>query len=155
MSLAATLEELELPCDTMVKLICEEQEEVFHYTDDYHDEAVSATGIISLVAELLSQYGSDVYHYGSSMLEDMRGAGLLEEYERDDTFEEYLEEVLYENYWELEFIEFSTHKYDHKRGKCVMEVAFEVPLERVLTSSTALQGWKASVPTPHGVLMIG
>jgi len=156
MTLATTLQDLDLAPGTMVKLSFEDDHDVFHYTEDYHDEVIFESGIIREIAMLLERFGDDVSDgYGNILLQDLRSGGFLEEYERDDTFCDYLEEVMSDNYHELEIIEFSTHKYDHKRGRCTVSATFEVPISRLLDDPWALNGWKAAVQTAHGMLMMG
>ena len=151
------LRTLELPEDTEVQLSFEGCEEVLHYTDDYHDEVLSDTGIIGNIASLLCEFRDSVTTlYGGAVLQDMRDSNLLDEYERDGTFDDYLTEALFENHWDLDLIEWSTEKYDHKRGRCTVSVNFSVPLSRVLQASPAsLLGWEASVKTEMGTLVMG
>ncbi len=155
MDVARTLQHLELAEDTMVSLSCEDHGEVFHYMDDYREDVLANTDIVRQVAELLANFGEQVYSYGSSLLGQLREGGYLEEYERDETFADYLEEILNEHYHEIECFEFTTTKYDHKRGRCTIEASVELPIHSLLAQPRAFDGWKASVRTPHGVLMIG
>jgi hypothetical protein len=151
------LRNLNLSGDTQVELTFEEREDVFHYTEDYHDEVLSDTGIIGSIASLLCEFRDSVTTtYGDAVLQDMRDSNLLDEYERDGTFDDYLTETLFENHWDLELIEWSTEKYDHKRGCCTVSANFSVPLSRVLQASPAsLSGWEASVKTDMGTLVLG
>ena len=150
-----TLKSLNLPEDTMVQLSFEERAEVFHYTEDYHDEVLSDTGILSSISSLLSEFRDSVESYGSSLLGNMREQSLLDDYERDGTFNDYLTETLFENHWDLDVIEWSTEKYDHKRGCCTVSANFSVPLSRVFESPPeALLDWEASVKTPMGTLIL-
>ena len=153
--IARTLQDLQLAEDTMVHLTCEDHKEVFHYLDDYQEDVLANTEIVRQLAELLSNYGEQVYCYGDSLLCQLREGGYLEQYEHDDTFVDYLEEILNENYHEIECFEFTTVRYDHKRGKCTIETAVEIPIHTLLSQPYVLEGWKASVKTQHGVLMIG
>ena len=155
MDVAGALVDLELPQDTMVHLSYEGYEEVFHCHDDYHEIVIASTNIIQQLAVLLARFGNDVYHYGSSVLEQLREAGYLASYTSDENLDSYLEEVLYEHYYDLECIEFTTTTYDHKRGRCTVEAQVEIPVGSLLGALPALEGWKAWVRTPHGVLMIG
>ena len=58
-----TLKSLNLPEDTMVQLSFEESADVFHYTEDYHDEVLSDTGILSSISSLLSEFRDSVESY--------------------------------------------------------------------------------------------
>lgn len=149
-----TLKSLNLPEDTMVQLSFEESADVFHYTEDYHDEVLSDTGILSSISSLLSEFRDSVESYGSSLLGNMREQSLLDDYERDGTFGEYLQVALWENHWDLGVIEWSTEKYDHKRGCCTVSANFSVPLSRVFESPDVLLEWEASVKTPMGTLIL-
>ena len=84
----------------------------------------------------------------------MREQSLLDAYERDGAFDDYLTETLFENHWDLDVIEWSTEKYDHKRGCCTVSANFSVPLSRVFESPDVLSEWEASVKTPMGTLIL-
>ena len=85
----------------------------------------------------------------------MRQNNLLDNYERDGTFDDYLSEVLYESHWDLDIVEWSTEKYDHKRGCCTVSATFAVPLSCLYANPEAqLTGWEASVKTPLGTLIL-
>ena len=149
------LRNLNLPEDSLVNLSFEDHSEVFHYTEDYHDEVLSDTGIIESIASLVSTFKDNVTSYGDSILENMRQNNLLDNYERDGTFDDYLSEVLYESHWDLDIVEWSTEKYDHKRGCCTVSATFAVPLSCLYANPEAqLTGWEASVKTPLGTLIL-
>ena len=155
MNMAQTLKKLNLPGETMVDLQYEDHEEVLHYLDNYQEDVLSGTYIASHLAALVAEFGPDVYYCGESILETLREGGYLEEYDDNETLEEYLEEVIGINHQDLGFIEFVTHKYDHKRGRCTVSVEVAVPLSCLLVAPLLPPGWKASVRTRQGVLMMG
>ena len=43
-------------------------------------------------------------------------------------FEEYLADTITENFYDVELIEYSTEKYDHKRGFTTLTAEVEIPL---------------------------
>ena len=146
---------LNLSRTSTVSLRCLEREDVFHYTDDYHGRVLQNTNVIGQLASLLRAYRTDVWAYGASVLEEFRENGWLDEYERDHTFSDYLCEIIADNYYEVAAIDFTTEKYDHKRGRCTIEASVDVPLWRVLDNPDAIEGWEASVKTAAGTLVLG
>ena len=153
MNLVDSLQQLELTPDTLVRLSYEDYDEVSHYTDDYREEVLANTDIVAELTSILLKFGEEVYYYGSSLLQQLRDVGHIDAYEGDDIFGEQLQEVLCENY--CDFIEFTTVKYDHKRGRCTVGATVDIPIGRLLSEVHTLPGWKASVKTPHGILIIG
>ena len=84
----------------------------------------------------------------------MRDQDLLEDYSRDGEFAEYLTETINENFYDVELVDYSTEKYDHKRGFTTLTATAKVTVSNLLESSPMLFGWTASVNTEAGVLTL-
>ena len=80
----------------------------------------------------------------------------LEDYERgSDSFAEYIAETLSENFYDVDLIEHSTEKYDHKRGFCTLTAEVNVPIGNLLATKPYISSeWVVSVQTPAGRLTL-
>jgi len=97
--------------------------------------------------------------YGGEPLQILRDADLLEDYERGSgNFEEYVADAIRENFYDADLIEYSTEKYDHKRGFTTLTARVQAPLSEVLSKETqftsVFSGWTAEVPTGNGKFSI-
>ena len=160
MSIFATLTSMNLPSDTIVNLSYSEGTDVFHFNETEVETALDETDVVSTLSELLAtpgltvatQYGTE----GGSVLSSLRDDGLLENYERGTfTFSEYLAETISENFYDLDLIEYSTEKYDHKRGFTTLSAEVQVTLENFIETQPTTIGWEVSVKTEAGTLVLG
>ena len=146
MSFKENLSNLNLNEDTNVVFSYEQGADVFHFNETELDTVLSETDVVERVAvAATSNTGA-----GREMLNTLREQGLLEYYERGSgDFQEYVADTLRENFYYADMIEYSTEKYDHKRGFTTLSVQTEAPFGEVLNSiedyNNAFSGWTAEV----------
>tara|TARA_Y100000592_G_scaffold98606_1_gene172158 strand:- start:153 stop:629 length:477 start_codon:yes stop_codon:yes gene_type:complete len=154
MSAVKRLQTLKLPPDAMVTLTYEEGTDVFVHNETEVEDAINHTSVINEFASLIAQSKLDARNrWSGNVLEHLRAEDYLEDYERGTyNFEEYLAETLAENFYDTELIEYSTEKYDHKRGFCTLTAQVEVPYENLVEVDPFISGWNVSVETENGTL---
>jgi aryl-phospho-beta-D-glucosidase BglC (GH1 family) len=154
MSFYKRLRSLGLKDDAAVVMTYEEGCDVHHYTDDFIDNAIQATGILDTLAEAITSpplYNSPSNH----VLEEMRDNGLLEDYARgDEDFGNYVWEVLGENHWDYDWFERETERYDYKRGFTTFRLAFDMKVSDFKDCTSSMPGWTAEVVLDDGHLII-
>tara|TARA_B100000700_G_scaffold326896_1_gene439830 strand:+ start:956 stop:1429 length:474 start_codon:yes stop_codon:yes gene_type:complete len=156
MSILEKLREMNLPADTPVRLSYSQGADVFVHNETEVETALEYTDVISTFAELIATPGLKVQSaYGDNILESFRDQGLLDDYERDGTFEDYLAETVQDNFYDQEFIEYSTEKYDYKRGFTTLSADVVVELGNLLENAFWVSsGWEVSVKTDSGTLTL-
>ena len=155
MSILENLRNLNLDSDAVVNLSYSEGTDVFVHNETEVETALSETDVVDSFAELVSTPGLNVEtQYGGSVLETLREEGLLDDYSRDYTFAEYLTETITDNFYDVDGIDYTTEKYDHKRGFCTLSADVNVTMGNILDAGPCLVGWKASVQTDNGTLVI-
>ena len=154
MSVANKLKSMNLPEDAVVTLTYEEGTDVFVHNETEIDDAMSNTSVISEFAALIAQSKLDARNrWSGNVLEHLRAENYLDDYERGSyNFEEYLAETLSENFYDTELIDYSTEKYDHKRGFTTLTAQVEVPVSNFIEVNPILLGWKVAVETDDGTL---
>ncbi len=154
MSVANKLKSMNLPEDAVVTLTYEEGTDVFVHNETEIDDAMSNTSVINEFAALIAQSKLDARNrWSGNVLEHLRAENYLDDYERGSYgFEEYLAETLSENFYDTELIDYSTEKYDHKRGFTTLTAQVEVPVGNFIEVNPILSGWKVSVETDGGTL---
>lgn len=154
MSITNKLKSMNLPEDAVVTLTYEEGTDVFVHNETEIDDAMSNTSVISEFAALIAQSKLDARNrWSGNVLEHLRAENYLDDYERGSyNFEEYLAETLSENFYDTELIDYSTEKYDHKRGFTTLTAQVEVPVSNFIEVNPILFGWKVSVETEDGTL---
>ena len=154
MSVANKLKSMNLPEDALVTLTYEEGTDVFVHNETEIDDAMSNTSVINEFASLIAQSKLDARNrWNGNVLEHLRAENYLDDYERGSYgFEEYLAETLSENFYDTELIDYSTEKYDHKRGFTTLTAQVEVPVSNFVEVNPILSGWKVSVETEDGTL---
>jgi len=154
MSVVNKLKSMNLPEDTVVTLTYEEGTDVFVHNETEVDDAMSNTSVISEFAALIAQSKLDARNrWSGNVLEHLRAENYLDDYERGSCgFEEYLAETLTENFYDTELIDYSTEKYDHKRGFTTLTAQVDVPVSNFVDVNPILSGWKVSVETEDGTL---
>ena len=157
MSIFETLTSLNLAPETPVNLSYSEGTDVFVHNETEVETALSETDVVSTLAELVATPGLTVQtQYGGDVLESLRGEGLLDDYERGSfSFSEYLTETINDNFYDVDLIEYSTEKYDHKRGFTTLSAEVQVTLENFIEAQPFLTGWEVSVKTDKGTLVLG
>ena len=154
MSVVKRLQSLKLPEDAMVTLTYEEGADVFVHNETEVEDAINETSVINEFASLIAHSKLDARNrWSGNVLEHLRNEDYLEDYERGTYgFEEYLAETLSENFYDTDLIEYSTQKYDHKRGFTTLTAQVEVPYANFVEVNPYIGGWKVSVETENGTL---
>tara|TARA_Y100001938_G_scaffold146991_1_gene227162 strand:- start:737 stop:1213 length:477 start_codon:yes stop_codon:yes gene_type:complete len=154
MSVVKRLKSLKLPEDAMVTLTYEEGTDVFVHNETEVEDAINHTSVISEFAALIAQSKLDARNrWSGNVLEHLRAEDYLEDYERGSyAFEDYIAETLSDNFYDTELIEYSTEKYDHKRGFCTLTAQVEVPVSNFVEVDPFISGWNVSVETENGTL---
>jgi len=154
MSATDKLKNLNLPKETMVTLTFEEGVDVFHFNETEIDTALSETSVVDEFAALIAHSKLDARNrWSGNVLEQLRAEDYLEEYERGTyAFEEFLAETIKDNFYDVDFIDHSTEKYDHKRGFTTLTAQVEVPIENFIEVDPFISGWNVSVETDNGTL---
>ena len=156
MSIFETLTSMNLPGDTVINLSLSEGVDVFVHNETDVDTAMNETTVINDFAELIATPGLKARDgYGNPILESLRGEGMLDDYTRGKfTFAEYLADKMTENFYDIDLIEYSTEKYDHKRGFTTLTAETSVTLENLLSTTPGLFGWDIAVKTANGTLTL-
>ena len=156
MSIFETLTSMNLPGETVVNLSYSEGTDVFVHNETDVETALSDTSVISSFSELIATPGITVStNHGTNVLDSLREQGLLESYERGAfAFSDYLTETITDNFYDIDLIEYTTERYDHKRGYTTLSADVQVSLEEILTTQPALYGWEVSVKTAAGTLTL-
>ena len=156
MTTITKLKSLKLPEDAMLTLTYEEGADVFHYTGNEVEDAISETSVIQEFASLISNSKLDARNtWCGNILEHLRNEQWLDDYERGSgNFDEYIAEVLTDNFYDTDMIEHSTEKYDHKRGFTTLTAQVEVPVSNYLEVVPFITGWTISVETELGTVTI-
>jgi hypothetical protein len=154
MSVLKRLQSLKLEKDSMITLTLKEGADVFHYNETEIEDAMNETTVVSEFAALIANTKLDARNrWNGNVIEHLRAHEYLDDYERGSyTFEEYLTETLSENFYDHELIEYSTEKYDHKRGFTTLSAQVDIPVSNFIEEDPSVSGWEVSVQTDNGVL---
>ena len=154
MSVVKRLQSLNLSEDTMVTLTFKEGTDVFVHNESEVEDAMNETSVINEFAALIAQSKLDARNrWNGNILEHLRAQDFLDDYERGSFgFEEYLAETLSENFYDTELIEYSTEKYDHKRGFTTLTAQVDIPVSNFVEVDPFIAGWQVSVQTDNGTL---
>ena len=156
MSIIQKIKDLNLPEDTTVSLSYSEGTDVFVHNETEVETALSDTDVVSVFSELVATRALQAESaYGTHIISSLREEGYLEDYERGSFgFAEYIAEKLEENFYDQEFIDYSTEKYDHKRGFTTLSADVKVSVKNLLLAQPYLGNWTVSVPTNAGTLTL-
>ena len=154
MSVLKRLQSLNLADDAIVTLIYEEGTDVFVHNETEVEDAISGTEVISEFASLIALRKLDARNrWNGNIIEHLRSEDYLNDYERgSDGFAGYLRDTLSENFYDLDLIEYSTEKYDHKRGFTTLTAQVDIPYANFMEVGPFVSGWKVSVETDNGTL---
>ena len=156
MSIFETLASMNFPGETIVNLSYSGGTDVFIHNESEIETALDDTDVIETFSALVSTPGLAVAdHYGHNVLSSLREDGLLEAYERDGTFAEYLSSTITDNFYDCDLIEYSTEKFDHKRGFTTLSAQVQITLENFLETIPDVENWEISVKTEKGTLIVG
>ena len=156
MSIIQKIKDLNLPEDSMVSLSYSEGVDVFVHNETEVETALSETDVVNTFAELVATKGlKATTQYGTGVIESLRDEGLLDDYERGSfTFSDYITETISDNFYDVDLIDYSTEKYDHKRGFCTLSADVRVPVKNLIESAPYLGAWTVSVQTDSGTLTL-
>ena len=155
MSIYETLTSMNLPGDTVVNLSYSEGTDVFVHNETEVETALEQTSVVNSFSELIATPGFFVTtQYGGNVMESLREEGLLEEYDREGWFAEYLSETISNNFYDIDLIDCSTEKYDHKRGFTTLSAEVQCTLENMLETRPTLYGWDVTIRTAAGSLTL-
>ena len=154
MSVLKRLRTLKLSDDAKITLTFEEGADVFHFNETEIETALSETSVVNEFATLVANSGLNASHrWCGNILEHLRNEDYLENYQRGSyNFEEYLAETIFNNFYDVDLIEYSTEKYDHKRGFTTLTAEVEVAYSDLVKVNPFLSGWRVSVDTDNGTL---
>jgi len=154
MSVVKRLQSLNLPNDAIVTLRFQEGADVVHYNETEIETAISETDVVQALATLVSNTRLDVRtRWAGNILEHLRNEEYLDDYERGSfTFGEYLADTIRNNFYDVELIDYSTEKYDHKRGYTTLTAEVDIPYSNFIDVDPTVSGWTVSVITENGRL---
>ncbi len=150
------IKSLNLPEGAEVSLSYSDGTDVFVHNETEVETALQNTDVVQMFSSLVTTPGlKTTTQYGQDPLETLRDEGLLEDYKRGSgSFEDYVSEAITDNFYDVDLIDYSTEKYDHKRGFCTLEANLKVSAGDLMSSNADVDGWEASVKTEQGTLTI-
>jgi hypothetical protein len=145
MPLIQKLRSLKLSDDAMITFTYEEGADVLHYNETEVETAIAETSVISEFASLIANSRLNVQHqWCGNILEHLRTNDYLEDYVRGSfEFEDFLVEAITDNFYDVDLIDHSTEKYDHKRGFTTLTAQVQIPYTKILEEAPFLSGWVA------------
>ena len=151
------IKSLNLPEGADVTLSYSDGTDVFVHNETEVETALENTDVVEVLSSLITTPGVNARNqWGQNLLESLRDDGLLDDYVRGEfCFDEYVKETIQENFYDVDLIDYSTEKYDHKRGFCTLSANVVVAAGDLIDSGANVDGWKASVKTENGTLTIG
>ena len=152
------LTNLNLTEDAVATLTYKDGVDVFHYNESEIETALAETDVVEQLAELISTPGLNALDAwsGNPILSSLRETGNLEDYERGShSFSDYLTGMINENFQELDLIDTSTEKYDHKRGFTTLTATVKIPVQNLINSRPHISAWDVEIQTENGVLKLG
>lgn len=150
--ITTALNKLNLSENAYVTLKYKAGAQVFHYTGDYLDDALSETNALYDVANVVAHQGIRKHN---SLINNLRSNGALDDYERGSfDFEDHVYEAIREDW--SEYVEESLEQWDHKRGMCNLTAEVEVPRNLIAEAEEFAfslgSGWTVHVRTDNGNL---
>ena len=154
MSIVKRLQSLNLAEDAMIHLTYEEGADVFVHNETEVEDAINETSVIYEFASLVAQTKLDVRNrWSGNILEHLRNESYLDDYERGTFgFENFIAETIRDNFYDVDLIEYSTEKYDYKRGFTTLTAEVDIPFANFVQVDPNVTGWKVSVETENGTL---
>jgi len=155
MTTAENIKSLNLPNETKVHLEYSEGSDVFVHNETEVETAIESTEVVNeYVDMILSKELNLTTRWGECPMSHLRDQGLLEDYDRDGWFGDYLAQTITDNFYDAEVIEYSTEKYDHKRGFTTLTAELYTTVGDVISSNVDFSGWKVTVETKAGDLTL-
>jgi hypothetical protein len=91
--------------------------------------------------------------WSGNILQHLRNESYLDDYERGTfDFENFIAETIRDNFYDVDLIEYSTEKYDYKRGFTTLTAEVDIPFANFVQVDPNVTGWKVSVETDNGTL---
>ena len=151
------LKSLNLPEGAEVTLSYSDGTDVFVHNETEVETALQNTDVVSQLSSLITTPGLKVTtQWGENPLESLRDEGLLDDYVRGSgNFEDHVAEAIQDNFYDVDLIDYTTEKYDHKRGFCTLEASVKVAAGDLISSGVNVDNWNTSVKTENGTLTIG
>jgi hypothetical protein len=93
------------------------------------EDAINETSVIYEFASLVAQTKLDVRNrWSGNILQHLRNESYLDDYERGTfDFENFIAETIRDNFYDVDLIEYSTEKYDYKRGFTTLTAEVDIP----------------------------
>tara|TARA_R100000808_G_scaffold24982_1_gene60149 strand:+ start:2895 stop:3380 length:486 start_codon:yes stop_codon:yes gene_type:complete len=156
MSLLKNLSNAKLDETTRITFVYEQGTDVFHFNETHVETALEETDVVERLAHVITRQLPLQMPYVGDPLGQLRDHDLLNDYARDGDFETYVQEQLRDNFYDLEMIDESTERYDHKRGFTTLTTQVDALASDVLEHenkySAAFSGWEAQVKVGRGTL---
>ena len=156
MSIIEKLKDLNLPENAVASLSYSDGVDVFVHNETEVETALSETDVVYTFSELVATKGLQATtQYGTNIIESLREEGHLEDYERGSFgFAEHIAEKISENFYDVDLIDYTTEKYDHKRGFCTLTADVKVPVKNLIREQPYIGAWTVSVQTENGLLTL-
>ena len=152
------LEKMEVDENTEVTLTYKDSVDVFHYTGDAEETAVTETDTVERLVDVIVGTGISFHQ---NLVEDARDQEHLEDYERGSySFAEHIQEKICENFYDYyDYIDFETHQYDHKRGRTTVRATLSAAARSLIEHRetgelNSLIGWSAEFYTSNGNITV-
>lgn len=152
------LVKLNLEPGTIATLTYEDGADVFIHNESEIETALSETNVVEQFAELIATPKLKVKdtYTGNLILDNLRSENYLESYERGaGDFAEFLTETIGDNFYDLDLIDSSTEKFDHKRGYTTLTARVQVSVENLIDVNPHIGSWDVEVQTENGTLKVG
>ena len=62
--------------------------------------------------------------------------------------------LLSENFYDVDLIDYTIEKYDHKRGFCALSADVKLTAREIFDTRPALDAWEVRVKTENGTLTL-
>ena len=152
---AEKIKQLNLPSDTKVNISYSEGTDVFVHNETEIETALENTSTIAeLVGAILKPNLNVRTTWGGCPLSHLRDLDFLADYDRQGWFEDYLIEMINDNFYDVELVDHSIEKYDHKRGYCTLTAELYTTTGDIITAHGNFPGWKVTIETNHGDLIL-
>ena len=150
------LKNLNLNNEDVVTLTYSEGTDVFVHNESEVETALADTSVVDAFSELITTPGLKVKTaYGYDVMESLRDSDLLEDYQRDYSgFAEFVADAIRENFYDVDLIDYSVEKYDHKRGFCTLSADVKLTAEEIFKFQPSIDSWNVSVKTSNGTLSL-
>jgi len=150
------LKKLNLNNEDVVTLTYSEGTDVFVHNETEVETALEETNVVNALSNLITTPGLRVKTtYGYNIMDSLRDSDLLEGYPRDYSgFSEFVADAIRENFYDIDLIDYSVEKYDHKRGFCTLTAGTKLTVEEIFAAKPLIDGWEVSVKTATGTLTL-